>query len=504
MLHAVILAMVYLGSALMVYNIYGFVRFARSVQDGAEWGTEKRMFYLPITLLVLFLLGYLGVGLFGNPDLLVSGILFGGSIFVFVMYRFLERVTKRIRENERLSTELLVAEKSNEVKTEFLATMSHEMRTPMNVIMGLDSIALKDPDISPQTRGYLEKIGLSAQHMLGLINKILYINESESHIMSLKNDEFSLRASLNQVNAIAQTLCEGKGLDYSEDSDESVHDVCIGDETLVKEVLLSLLDNAVKYTEAPGKVSLRMQLCEAADDVQTVSFTVSDTGIGMSEEFLSQLFTAFSQEDGSVTSRYGGSGLSLARSKRVVERMGGSIEATSTKGEGSTFVVTIPFVTVNKEEVVNVNDSSLDAPCGVESLEGRRVLVVEDQETNAEIVMDLLEIEGAETEHAENGQVAVEMVAKSQPYYYDAILMDLRMPVMDGLTATREIRGLDRSDAQEVPIIALTANAFQSDVEQSLDAGMDAHLAKPADADELYKTIMKHMREKPCQGGVNT
>ena len=502
MLHAVILAMVYLGSTLMVYNIYGFVRFARSAQDGAEWGSEKRMFYLPITLLVLFLLGYLGVGLFGNPDLLVAGILFGGSIFVFVMYRFLERVTKKIRDNERLSTDLLVAEKSNQVKTEFLATMSHEMRTPMNVIMGLDAIALKDPDLSPQTREYLEKIGLSAQHMLSLINKILYINESDVDIAAIKNDEFSLSAALSQINVIAQTLCEGKGLDYAVESDDTIHDACVGDETQVKEVLLSLLDNAVKYTEAPGSVSLRIRLCETANDAQTVSFTVSDTGIGMSEDFLSQLFVAFSQEDGSMTSRYGGSGLSLARSKSVVDRMGGSIEATSKKGEGSTFVVTLPFVVVCKtgEEAADASTSALEEQQGVESLEGRCVLVVEDQETNAEIVADLLEIEGAQTEHAENGQVAVEMVAKSQPYYYDAILMDLRMPVMDGYTATRHIRGLDRPDAQAVPIIALTANAFQSDVDQSLDAGMNAHLAKPADADLLYKTLMENMREKPCQG----
>lgn len=494
-------AMVYLGSALMVYNIYGFVRFTRNIQGTGNLGIDKKVLNLPIVLLVFFLIGYLVVGVFGNPDLIVSGILFGGSIFVFVMYRFLDEVTRRIIENERLEAELLAAEKSSEAKSDFLANMSHEMRTPLNVILGLSGIALKDAEVPVQTHAQLQKISWSARHMLGLINNILDINRIEAGKLVIKNEEFCMSEALNQVNAIGQTQCEQKGLEYSLCIDEGVATHYVGDEMQLKEVLLSIVDNAVKYTDVPGKVSLHVEAepldraSEPLNGMQTVRFTISDTGVGMEQDFIPKVFEAFTKEDSSSTTRYGGGGLSLSVAKSSVDAMGGSIAVESRKNEGSTFTVVLPLTPVEKEEE---QGATADDQPELADLEGRRILIVEDIEENAEIVADLLDLEGVESDCAENGQIAVEMVTESPAHYYDAVLMDLRMPVMDGLEATRQIRNLNRPDAQTLPIVALSANAFESDVNQALEAGMNAHLAKPADADMLYTTLKHVIRATSC------
>ncbi len=495
MLDGLIYSMVYLGSALMVYNIYAFMRFVRYIQSLDQWGKEGRILYVPTILLVFFLIGYLVVGVFGKPDFVIAGILFGGSIFVYIMYRFFDRVTKRIVENERLEAELLAAEKSSQAKTTFLASVSHEMRTPINIILGIDHIALQNPDISETTRVQLEKIGLSTQHLLGLINNILDINRTESGDFTIKSERFLLRGIVAQIDALVETLCEEKGLEYRPAMDDELPDAFMGDEVMLKQVLLSMLDNAVKFTDSPGTVSFLVEAasdCEpsSVDDAQGVRFVISDTGVGMDEEFIPKLFDVFEQEDASYASRHGGSGLSLALAKNIVDRMGGSIEVTSKKGEGSTFTVVVPLELGVQDELPAKSEPAEEQV----SLEGRRVLVVEDIEENAEIVIDLLDLEGVECEHAENGQIAVDMFAQSDSGYYDAVLMDLRMPVMDGLEATRQIRGLSHSDAKTVPIIALTANAYESDVNHALDAGMNAHLAKPADVDLLYATLKKYMR----------
>jgi len=486
MLRWAIYAMVYLGSALMVYNICGFVRFARFVKGLKAWSGEDHLLYIPIVLLVLFLMGYLAVGIFGRPDLIVSVILFGGSIFVYVVYRLLSGITLKIVESEQVEARLLAAEESNRAKTGFLASVSHEMRTPMNVILGLDSVALKNPDLPAETRCHLEKIGQSGRHLLGLINNMLDMNRIETGALEVRHSEFSLADALDQVCAIAHTLCEDKGLTWDFSAAEDARGRFVGDELQLKQVLLSILDNAVKYTDAPGTVSLAVTCASEREDVRTLRFAVRDTGIGIDREFLPRIFEAFTQEDASSTNRYGGSGLSLARTKHVVELMGGTLAVESEKNVGSVFTVTLALPRAEE----SAPPPAAETPV---SLEGRRILIVEDLPENAEIVQDLLELEGAETEHAENGQVALDMVSRAPLWYYDAILMDLRMPVMDGLEATRRIRALEREDAGAVPIIALTANAFESDVRQSLAAGMNEHLAKPTDADTLYAVLKRQI-----------
>ena len=488
MMQWLIYGMVYSGAILMVWNIICFIRYARFMKQQKSWRRRGWLLQVPIVLLLLFLAGYLLVGIIGEPDLIVASILFGGSVFVFIIYLLLSRITQQIIEGERLEAELSAKEESSRMKTRFLATMSHEMKTPMNVILGLDTLALKNPQLQPETRDQLEKIDLSARHLLSMIQNMLEMNELENGQATLKNEEFSLKEALDQVNAITTTLCTAKGLHYETALPKTKDYFLYGDVTQLKQALLSVLSNAVKYTDSPGTVRFAVEVYPRGDRKMNCLFTISDTGIGIDPEFLPRVFDAFAQEESGSTARYGGSGLSLAVTKKMVELMGGVIRVQSQKNVGTVFTLSIPMQCL-RETSLTLPEEEIQI-----TLEGKRVLIVEDLPENAEIVADLLELEGVETERAENGQVAVEMMEKSEEGYYDAILMDLRMPVMDGLEATRRIRALSREDARIVPIIALTANSFETDVKESLSAGMNAHLGKPADAETLYDTLKEFIR----------
>ena len=474
------LGMVYLGSLIMVYNICGFVRFARYVKKLESWDAKDRILYIPIMLLVCFLLGYLAVGIFGKPDLIVAGILFGGSLFVLVMYKLLSSITQRIVASEHLEAQLLVAEESNRAKSRFLATMSHEMRTPLNAVIGLNALALQDQALTPQTRDRLEKLDVSAHHLLDM-------NYIESGEIAVNMEPFSPADLLNLVNVLARMLCEEKGLNYRHEVVGELRDTCIGDSLRLRQVLLSILSNAVKFTPEGGSVTFVAEQLPREGEHCGMRFTISDTGIGIDEEFMPRLFDSFAQEDATPTNRYGGSGLGLAITKKLVDLMDGDIAVHSRKGEGSTFIVTfrLGFVDDCGEASRTSGEDKMS------SLAGMHMLIVEDVDLNADLLADLLELEDITTERAENGRVAVDMFSRAEPGRYDAILMDLRMPVMDGFEAARAIRALPRSDAASVPIIALTANAFEEDVRQSLDAGMNAHLPKPVDTDQLYDTLRK-------------
>ena len=519
--------MIYIGSALMVYNIWGFMRFSRRIRQRDEWKEDERILNIPIILLLLFLVGYLVVGFFGKPDLVMAGILFGGSVFVYIMYRMLDQITGIVIEQEKLKAEIQAAAESSRSKAEFLASISHEMRTPLNVIMGLDALALKNPKLPPETREQLEKIGRSGENLLEIINNILDMNSIEKGDLTVRDEPFAMADVLRQVNAVLSTRCEEKGLRYESRADDEAGGVYRGDEILLRQILLGVLDNAVKYTDAPGTVSLKTGCLSSDAETRRIWFTVEDSGIGIDEDFLPKIFEPFAREDASSTSRIGGSGLGLPAVKKKVELLGGEILAESEKGRGATFTITLPLRVLRepeRETDAAQKDASTALPAepaipdeaenaaaeeqdGEESglLEGCRILIAEDIPENAEIVRDLLELEGAETEHAENGKLALELFRQREPYYYDAILMDLRMPVMDGLEATRQIRALDREDAGRIPILALTANSFPSDVQQSLEAGMNAHLSKPTDADALYGALRSQIeKERIKRGGEST
>lgn len=487
-----IYAMVFLGSALMVFNIYGFIKFARKVKNDefSQHAGNNAILYIPIALLVMFLLGYLAVGIFGDPDIIVSGILFGGSIFVFIMYVMLDRVIKRLAQSKTIEAKFIAAKESDRAKTEFLSGMSHEMRTPLNIILGLDTMALKDETLSSETRGRIEKIGSSANYLLGLINTILDINSIDNGEFQAKSEEFSVEDIVNQIDIIGNLRCKDKNLTYISSVSPDAKGLFLGDDLRIKQIVFTLLDNAVKYTDSPGTVSFEVG-CADDGDKTTLSFEMKDTGVGIDPEFLPKIFDAFTREDLSGTSARGGSGLGLSAAKKIVTILGGDITAKSEKNVGSVFTVILPVTRVKEDDTLYESVS----------LEGKRILIAEDVEENAEIVADLLMLEGAESEHAENGKIAVEMFCSNPPGYYDAVLMDLRMPVMDGLTAAREIRKSEREDAKTIPIIALTANALESDVKESLGAGMNLHLAKPADCEKLYSAIRKVLYETGSKKG---
>ena len=491
--------MVYLGSALMIFNIYSYARFATEIRKEERSDRDPGALIIPTVLLILFLAGYLAVGFFGHPDLIVSGILFGGSIYVFVNYRLLRNITGRIRENEQLRSKLMAAEESSRAKTSFLSSMSHEMRTPMNVILGLGHITLKEPGLSDRVRGNLEKIGATAQHLLDLINDVLDMNRIESGRMVLKEENFSLRDILEQVNAMIRSQCNEKGLNYEPEIIGEPEDALTGDATKLKRVLINILGNAVKFTDSSGTVSFTTEQTGTGAGRCILRFRIEDTGIGMDSDYLPKLFEVFSQEDASATNRYGGSGLGMAIAKSITEMMDGKIEVTSEKNVGTEFTVTVMLKAAEKAEMPHsqpeIPDSAADSAEEI-SLSGRRILVAEDMELNAEIMMNLLEMEGAEGTAAENGALALEKFEESPAGWFDAVLMDVRMPVMDGLEATRLIRSLDRPDAGTVPIIAMTANAFDEDVQRSLQAGMTAHLSKPVDPELLYKTLRRLIAQR--------
>ena len=523
------------------------------------------------------------------------------------------------QQRESLSIALEEANQANKAKTAFLSNMSHEIRTPMNAIIGLDRIALNDPGISETTREHLEKIGLSAQHLLSIINDILDMSRIESGRMTVKNEEFSFAKALAQVNTIISEQCGEKGLAYECRIKGTVDDYYIGDEMKLRQIMVNILGNAVKFTPPGGSVTFVVEEAARFDGKSTLRFIISDTGIGMSQEFLPKLFDAFSQEDLSSTSRFGSTGLGMAITRNLIELMNGTIAVESEKNKGTTFTVTVTLLDCDSTSIVDdetipqphelcvlvIDDDPIacehaqlvlgqvgvnceKALSGAEGLEmvkvrharrepyslilvdwrmpdmdgvettrqiraavgtetpviiltsynwdeieeeakaagvdtfvakplfagkvmdefreafkkknaklirktvdlkGRRILLAEDVAINAEIIMMVLSMREMQVDHAENGRVAVELFEEHEEGYYDAVLMDMRMPEMDGLEATRRIRAMQRQDAKEIPIIALTANAFDEDVQRSMQAGLNAHLSKPVEPAILFETL---------------
>jgi len=522
-------------------------------------------------------------------------------------------------KNQALAEALEAAEQANKAKTAFLSNMSHEIRTPMNAIIGLDSLALRDGSLPEETRDYLEKIGGSARHLLGLINDILDMSRIESGRLVIRKEEFSFNGMLEQINTMVMSQCAEKGLVYECRVIGGVSDYYIGDDMKLKQVLINILSNAIKFTDAPGNVTLTVERTATYEKQSTIRFAIKDTGIGMDKAFIPKIFDAFTQENSSRSNKYGSTGLGMAITKNIVELMNGTISVESEKGVGTEFTVVITltnserkggmanYINPGEMRILVVDDEEIDAEharivldevgiksdtctsgqealnmlevahtkhepynlvlldwkmpemdglevakeirsrydkettviiltafnwdeimdealhAGVDSflakplfssnvideferiarknnmslykdkkraeLKGRRILLAEDIMINAEIMKEIIRMCDMEIDHAENGRIVLQMFNDSEVGHYDAILMDVRMPEMDGLEAASAIRALDRPDAMTIPIIAMTANAFDEDVQRSLQVGMNAHLSKPVDQERLFETL---------------
>jgi len=474
--------MIYAGSALMAYNIYRYVCFSRDVRKHGNWDQEQKLFNIPIVLLIMFFVGYLIVGFFGKPDLVMAGILFGGSIFVFVMLLLIRRTFDRIQKNEQLEARLFAAEEASKAKTFFLSNMSHDIRTPLNAIIGYATLANREGVSNDEKSGYIAKIELASRQLLEIVNDVLDMSRIESGKFSLEPARVDLESCILEACDLVRVQLEAKEIELSVSCGIS-HKWVLCDKVMLDRALMNLLCNAGKFTEENGSVSLQLNELTAGDETGTYEIRIKDTGIGMSPEFVERLFIPFERERTSTVSRIQGTGLGLAITKSIVDMMGGEITVQTEKGVGTEFVINVSLPLVEPEEAICLNEGNEI------SFEGKRALLVEDNMINMEIAQMLLEHSGFLIETAENGKIALEMTAASEPGYYDVILMDVQMPVMDGYMATRAIRDLPDPGLASIPIIAMTANAFQEDIKKAEEVGMNGHIAKPLDIPSMKATL---------------
>lgn len=375
-------------------------------------------------------------------------------------------------------------------KNDFLDKMSHDIRTPLNAIIGMHELALRSMDNREMVHDSLLKAKRSSQYLVSIINDVLDMSRIESGKMSISHSRFRMSELLEHVEQMETVPAREKNLVFSVQR-KSVIDVdFIGDSVRIRQCLVNLISNSIKFTPEGGRVSLVYESRPLEDGRCLVRFTVSDTGIGMSREFLERIFNPFEQEESSLTSANIGSGLGLSIVNNLVSLMNGEITVDSQQGKGSVFTITIPFDTVPQEDTKEERypDEEL-----LKEIKGKRILLVEDNMINREIMCELLSMLGLIIVEAEDGRKALEAFAESEPGYYDLILMDIKMPVMDGLEAAGRIRALNRPDSRTVPIIALSANAYQEDMEKSMAAGMQAHLAKPIEIEEIKKVLKEYI-----------
>ena len=433
---------------------------------------------------------------FHNLPLNVAGVIFLYllifSIFWFWVYR--TNLTHRKQEqkkDEKYKAELLIAAKkaeaANEAKTEFLQRMSHDIRTPINGICGLVDMADHYADDMEKQTEYRTKIKEASNLLLELVNDVLDMSKLESGEIVLEEIPFNLRSISREVFVVIEQVAAEQNIRIMWEKKEIIHRNLIGSPGYVKRVMMNILSNAVKYNRENGHIYLScMEITSEQPGMTTMEFICRDAGIGMTEEFQKHIFEPFAQEHTGSRTKFPGTGLGMAIAKNLVEKMGGTITLESEYGVGTTFVIRVPFkIDLDADKREEQKDIS------EKSIKGLHILLAEDNELNMEIAEFLLQNEGADVTKAWNGQEAVELFRKSGPGGFDVILMDIMMPVMNGYEATKMIRSLDREDAKEIPIIAMTANAFTEDRIRAKEAGMDEHIAKPVDVELLIKVIHK-------------
>ena len=402
----------------------------------------------------------------------------------------MEESNKKLKKAKDITTEALqTAENANKAKTDFLSNMSHDIRTPMNAIIGMTSLIRHDAGNKAKVIEYADKIDISSQHLLGIINDVLDMSKIEAGKTVFKYTDFSILDFITKLNTIFHSQIDEKNQTLTIIKENIRHEWVNGDQVHLMQIFSNLVSNAVKYTQEGGKIQFLVEECETKSSVYAkYRFLVSDNGMGMSADFKKTIFDPFTRAESSVTNKIQGTGLGMAITKNLVEAMGGTIDVESELSQGSCFEVLIDLRIAEDRFVSSAERVEKDEPAG-NVLKGMRFLCAEDNELNAEILMELLKIEGAECTICENGKRVLEAFEQSAPGDYDMILMDVQMPVMNGYEATKAIRRSSHELANTIPIIAMTANAFSEDIQHSLAAGMNAHVSKPVEMKVLEKTI---------------
>lgn len=398
-----------------------------------------------------------------------------------------ERYEEERKQKEKIYRALMDARHANQEKGDFLTRMSHEIRTPMNSIIGLVYLTKENADNRRQVQENLDKIEMSAHFLLSFVDDILNLSQIESGNVALNQEDTDIRQFLEKLGNTTEALAREKGIAFSMRTRGDFEEEYCFDAEKLEKALSNILSNAVKFTSPGGKVDFIVELVATEEERAVFRFEVRDNGIGMDEKFLKHVFEPFEQEDNGSTTISGGTGLGLAISKNIIDFMDGRIDVYSEKGFGSSFVVTVSL------ERVEDCEASLRKQNKSKNLDydfsGKRVLLVEDNDINIEITRNLLLHKNFAVEVATNGREGVDMFLEHEPGYYDVILMDIRMPVMDGLTAAQKIRESRHGDSDRIPIVAMTANVFEEDVRKSFEAGMDAHLNKPVDVKQMYSLL---------------
>lgn len=393
---------------------------------------------------------------------------------------------KDLEQQDELHKALIAADTANRAKSTFLLNMSHDIRTPLNGIIGLLKIDEEHFDDEELVKGNHEKMKVVADHLLSLINDILQMSKLEEGNIALKHEQICLQELMNDIETItiSRAVSEGIKWEYEKKKTDFVYPYIYGSPLHIRQIFLNIYGNCIKYNRKNGTIMTSVESLGDKDGICTYRWTISDNGMGMNKEFLSHIFEPFAQEKNDTRSIYQGTGLGMAIVKELINQMKGTIEISSEVGVGSTFVVTIPFEIAPPPQKLQEKEST-------GSIEGMKLLMAEDNELNAEIATTLLTDRGALVTNVSDGKQALDEFTKNPPGTYDAILMDIMMPVMDGLTATKAIRSLTRPDAKTIPILAMTANAFEEDAKQCFAAGMNAHIAKPIDIEFLEKTLQR-------------
>ena len=411
----------------------------------------------------------------------------------------MEVVNQKLKKAKNVATEALqTAEHANKAKTDFLSNMSHDIRTPMNAIIGITSLIRHDAGNKAKVIEYADKIDISSQHLLGIINDVLDMSKIEAGKTVFKYSDFSILDFVQELDTIFHSQIYEKKQTLTIIKENIRHEWVNGDQVHLMQIFSNLLSNAVKYTQEGGKIQFFVEECETKSSVYAkYRFLVSDNGMGMSADFKDTIFDAFTRAESSLTNKIQGTGLGMAITKNLVEAMGGTIDVESELGQGSCFEVLLDLKIAEDRTVALAAQEETDEQDG-NILQGMRFLCAEDNELNAEILTELLKIEGAECTICENGEEILKAFEQSAPGDYDMILMDVQMPVMNGYEATKAIRKSSHKLAKTIPIIAMTANAFSEDIQHSLAAGMNAHVSKPVEMKVLEKTI----RSIKSGGGV--